>query len=119
MISSTSICAEMFKGMKFNRKATSIFISWFTDFLAAKTGRSVGEKKIQNNYVGPIITVFDLISVLFAYGILGQKNRPNWRTPPFYFLYFIYFVCVYPGCKTLLPKIVACEGPLIMMTGSL
>ena len=22
-------------------------------------------------------TVFDLISVLFAYGILGQKNRPN------------------------------------------
>ena len=24
-----------------------------------------------------------------------------------------------PGCKTLLPKIVACEGPLIMMTGSL
>ena len=32
---------------------------------------------------------------------------------------FKYFVCVYPGCKTLLPKIVACEGPLIMMTGSL
>ena len=33
----------------------------------------------------------------------------------------MYFVCVYPGCKTLLPKIVACEGPLIviMMTGSL
>ena len=22
----------------------------------------------------------------------------------------MYFVCVYPGCKTLLPKIVACEG---------
>ena len=31
----------------------------------------------------------------------------------------MYFVCVYPGCKTLLPKVVACEGPLIMMTGSL
>ena len=25
----------------------------------------------------PFITVFDLISVLFAYVILGQKNRPN------------------------------------------
>ena len=37
----------------------------------------------------------------------------------FFFLAFKYFVCVYPGCKTLLPKIVACEGPLIMMTGSL
>ena len=24
-----------------------------------------------------VSTVFDLISVLFAYGILGQKNRPN------------------------------------------
>ena len=23
---------------------------------------------------------------------------------------FMYFVCVYPGCKMLLPKIVACEG---------
>ena len=31
----------------------------------------------------------------------------------------MYFVCVYPGCKTLLPKVVACEGPFIMMTGSL
>ena len=31
----------------------------------------------------------------------------------------MYFVCVYPRCKTLLPKVVACEGPLIMMTGSL
>ena len=31
----------------------------------------------------------------------------------------MYFVCVYPGCKTLLPKVVAREGPLIMMTGSL
>ena len=31
----------------------------------------------------------------------------------------MYFVCVYPGCKTLLPKVVACEGSLIMMTGSL
>ena len=31
----------------------------------------------------------------------------------------MYFVCVYPGCKTLLPKVDACEGPLIMMTGSL
>ena len=31
----------------------------------------------------------------------------------------MYFVCVYPGCKTLLPKVIACEGPLIMMTGSL
>ena len=30
----------------------------------------------------------------------------------------MYFVCVYPGCKTLLPKVVACVGPLIMMTGS-
>ena len=30
-----------------------------------------------------------------------------------------YFVCVYPGCKTVLPKIVTCEGPLIMMTGPL
>ena len=25
-------------------------------------------------------------------------------------LSFMYFVCIYPGCKTLLPKIVACEG---------
>ena len=33
------------------------FISWFTDFLAGKTGRSVGEKKkIQNNYIGPIMS---------------------------------------------------------------
>ena len=31
----------------------------------------------------------------------------------------MYFVCVYPRCKTLHPKVVACEGPLIMMTGSL
>ena len=31
----------------------------------------------------------------------------------------MYFVCVYPGRKTLLPKVVACEGPLIMMAGSL
>ena len=61
-----------------------------------------------------IYTVFDLISVLFAYVILGQKNRPL-----FFFFSFMYFVCVYPGCKTLLPKVVAYEGPLIMMTGSL
>ena len=27
----------------------------------------------------------------------------------FIFLAFMYFVCVYPGCKTVLPKIVACE----------
>ena len=54
-----------------------------------------------------LLTVFDLISGLSAYKILGPKNR------------FKYFVCVYPGCKTVLPKIVTCEGPLIMMTGSL
>ena len=60
-------------------------------------------------------TVFDQISVLFAYVILGQKIALISKPPPF----FMYFVCVYPGCKTLLPKVVACEGPLIMMTGSL
>ena len=54
-----------------------------------------------------LITVFDLISGLFAYVILGQKNCPN-----FFFKSFMYFVCVFPGCKTLLPKIVACEDRL-------
>ena len=63
-------------------------------------------------------TVFDLISVLFAYVILDQKIALISEPPPF-FLSFMYFVCVYPGCKTLLPKVVACEGPFIMMTGSL
>ena len=32
------------------------FISWFTDFLAGKTGRSFGKKKNQNNYMGPIMS---------------------------------------------------------------
>ena len=40
-------------------------------------------------------TVFDLISVLFAYGILGQKNRPNLRTPPPFFILFILFYHLY------------------------
>ena len=62
-------------------------------------------------------TVFDLISGLFAYVILGQKIALISEPPPFFI--FFYFVCVYPGCKMLLPKIVACEGALIMMTGTL
>ena len=28
------------------------------------------------------------------------------------------YVCIYPGCKTLFPKIVACEGPLKILTGA-
>ena len=32
------------------------FISWFTDFLAGKTGRSVGKKKNQNSCIGPIMS---------------------------------------------------------------
>ena len=78
----------------------------------------IGREHQYHNSTGRLThTVFDLISVLFAYVILGQKNRPN-----FYYLKkksFMYFVCVYPGCKTLLPEVVACEGPLIMITGSL
>ena len=36
----------------------NFFFSWFTDFLAAKTGRSVGKKNLQNNYIiiGPIMS---------------------------------------------------------------
>ena len=71
---------------------------------------------------GIYITVFDLISGLSAYVFLGPKIALISEPPPSFFFFFLalkYFVCVYPGCKTLLPKIVACEGPLIMMTGSL
>ena len=40
-------------------------------------------------------TVFDLISGLFAYVILGQKNRPNLRTPPplFFSFFFLNLLC--------------------------
>ena len=66
-------------------------------------------------------TVFDLISGLFAYVILSKKS-PNVRTPLNFFVlvstvsvhyaicFIFYVLCVYPGCKTVLPKIVACEG---------
>ena len=61
-------------------------------------------------------TVFDLISGLFAYVIFGKKNALISEPPWIYFYFFgivlsactvqfplsfIYFVCVYPGCKTL------------------
>ena len=53
------------------------------------------------------VTVFDLITYCSLTEFWAKK------------IALISDVCVYPGCKTLLPKIVACEGPLIMMTGYL
>ena len=55
-----------------------------------------------------MITVFDLISGLFAYVILGKKT-PYLANPPELFFVGKYckgalcnlLVCVYPGCKTL------------------
>ena len=41
--------------------------------------------------------------------------RPEGYTDTHTLSYIDIDVCVYPGCKTLLPKIVACEGPLIMI----
>ena len=79
----------------------------------------INHKNVAESHTKIVYTVFDLISGLSAYVILGPKNRPLFIFFIFFFIAFKYFVCVFPGCKTLLPKIVACEGPHIMMTGSL
>ena len=54
---------------------------------------------------------------------MQKKTLITLANPPF--LFFCCFDLLYTlsasipgGCKTLLLKIVACEGPLIMMTGS-